>query len=142
MDTAGEGMHLTRMAVVVRFRRHDRDHARARPEGRNIFEQTQFERALADCFGPAWTELAMTSAEFEEVTAPYKTRRPTGPGQPPAMIKYRNFCYDLQKYADEHLSDAEISHAFALKWQQPAKTLDLEKRHKSSMRRALSGEAQ
>ena len=127
MDTqgVGEGMHIwQRMAVLVRFRRIDMIeimHARD-PKDCNIFEQTQFERALADCFGPAWTELAMTAPEFTEVTAPYKTRQPTGPGQPPAMIKYRSFCYDLQKYAEEHLSDAEISHAFALKWQQPAKT--------------------
>ena len=127
MDTQGvaEGMHIwQRMAVVVRFRRIDLIevmHARD-PKDCNIFEQTQFERALADCFGPSWTELAMTAAEFAEITEPYKTRRPNGPGQPPAMIMYRNFCFDLQKYADEHLSDAEISHAFALKYQQPAKT--------------------
>jgi hypothetical protein len=128
LDTlgVGEGFHIwQRMAVLVRFRRIDLIeimHARD-PKDCNIFEQTQMLAALADVFGPQWTELAMTRSEFQEIMEPYMTRRPTGPGQPPAMIQYRSFCYDLQKYADEHLSDAEISHAFAMKMMGPPKTL-------------------
>jgi len=128
MDTqgVGEGLHIwLRMAVIVRFRRIDLIelmHARD-PKDCNMFEQTQFQRALADVFGPSWTELAMTNDEFDLITEPYKCRRPTGPGQPPAMIQYRNFCVDLQKFADEDMSDAHIGAAFAMRHQQPPRAV-------------------
>jgi len=128
MDTVGvgEGLHIwQRMGAVVRFRRidlieimHGRD-----PKDRNTFEQTQFATALADVFGPSWTEIAMTSAEFEEITEPYKTKRPTAPGQPPAMIQYRNFCHDLQRYADEQLSDSDMSAALEAKFAKAPRTV-------------------
>jgi len=128
MDTlgVGEGQHIWfRMAAVVRFRRidlvaimHGRD-----PKDRNTFEQTQFLAALADVFGPSWTEIAITNSEFEEITEPYKTKRPTAPGHPPAMIQYRNFCVDLQKYAEESLTDEDIAFAFAAKASQPKRTV-------------------
>merc|ERR1711865_436663 len=113
------------MAAIVRFRRidliaimHGRD-----PQDRNTFEQTQFLAALADVFGPSWTEIAITTAEFDEITEPYKTKRPTGPGHPPALIQYRNFCYDLQQYAEDQLTDADISFAFVAKASQAPKTV-------------------
>ena len=85
------------------------------PKDRGYFEQTTMQRALGDVFGSMWTELAMTDAEFKEVIGRYLTRVPTGPGQPPAMVNYHNFARDLQKLADETLTNEHMSYAMSLK---------------------------
>lgn len=106
-----------RMGALVRSRRidiveimHGFD-----PKDANIFEQTVFSRALADCFGKGWAELAMTEQEYLEITEPYLTRKPTGPGQPPALIMYRNFATDLQNVAEQQLCDDDVRFAMSLR---------------------------
>ena len=81
----------------------------------NFFEQTTFQRALADTFGSLWTELAMTNEEFEGICKPFLCREPTGPGQPPAMVQYRKFAVELQRYADQHLTDEDMAYAMSLR---------------------------
>ena len=106
-----------RMAVIIRMRRldlieimHGFD-----PKDCNKFEQTVFQRALADCFGNQWGELGMTAAEYEEITAPYLTGPPSAPGQPPPMIGYRRFACDLMKIAEEQISDQDTKIAMAMR---------------------------
>ena len=57
---------------------------------RGFFEQGQFRRALCDCMGMQWTELAMTSAEFAELASPYYTKVPQVQGAPPPMVQWRH----------------------------------------------------
>jgi len=106
-----------RMAVLLRMRRvdlieimHGFD-----PKDANIFEQTVFQRALADAFGNEWTKLSMTADEYNQIISPYLSRVPTGPGQPPAMIAYRRFAQDMQKICEEQLSDDDLAMAMAMR---------------------------
>jgi hypothetical protein len=61
--------------------------------------------------GMQWTELAMTSAEFDELARPYYTKVPKTTGAPPPMIQWRHFARDMQKLADELLTDKDIAAA-------------------------------
>ena len=106
-----------RMAVIIRMRRidlieimHSFD-----PKDANIFEQTVFQRALADCFGNQWSALGMTAQEYDEIIKDYLAREPTGPGQPPAMISYRRFAYDLMKLAEDQLDETDMQMAMAMR---------------------------
>ena len=76
LDTQGmgEGMDIwRRFAVIVRSRRIDITEVMRGYDSvdRGFFEQNQFRRGLCDCMGMQWTELAMTSAEFDELARPY-----------------------------------------------------------------------
>lgn len=116
LDTQGmgEGMPIwKRFAVIVRSRRIDITEVMRGYDSvdRGFFEQNQFRRALCDCMGMQWTELAMTSAEFDELASPYYTKVPKTQGAPPPMIQWRHFARDMQKMADELLTDKDIAAA-------------------------------
>jgi hypothetical protein len=116
LDTQGmgEGMPIwRRFAVIVRARRIDiTDVMRGYDSvDRGFFEQNQFRRALCDCMGMQWTELAMTSAEYEELASPYYTKMPKVQGAPPPMVQWRHFARDMQKLADEGLKDKDVAAA-------------------------------
>uniref|UniRef100_A0A7S2IQN0 Uncharacterized protein n=1 Tax=Haptolina brevifila TaxID=156173 RepID=A0A7S2IQN0_9EUKA len=114
----GEGLNIwKRLGVLVRmnlglevfevmkgFDKYDR----------SFMERTQFYRALENLIGKPWIELAMTSEEFDELCKPYLTKT-SGPGGPPPMIQYRRFALDLQKYADNFLTDDDITKAQELR---------------------------
>ena len=85
-----------RMAVIIRMRRLD------------LIE-------IMHGFGNQWSELGMTAAEYEEITAPYLTGPPSAPGQPPPMIGYRRFACDLMKIAEEQISDQDTKIAMAMR---------------------------
>jgi hypothetical protein len=53
----------------------------------------------------------MTSAEFNELASPYYTKVPQMQGAPPPMIQWRHFARDMQKVADELLTDKDIAAA-------------------------------
>ena len=116
LDTQGmgEGMPIwKRFAVIVRSRRIDITEVMRGYDNvdRGFFEQNQFRRSLCDCMGMQWTELAMTSAEFDELASPYYTKVPKAQGAPPPMIQWRHFARDMQKMADELLTDKDIAAA-------------------------------
>jgi len=110
----GEGMSIwRRFAVIIRGRRIDITEVMRGYDqvDRGFFEQNQFRRALCDCMGNQWTELAMTSAEFEELARPYYTKVPQTQGGPPPMIQWRHFARDMQRLADELMTDKDIAAA-------------------------------
>ena len=116
MDSQGMGEGLPiwrRFAVIIRSRRIDINEVMRGYDNvdRGFFEQNQFRRALCDCMGNQWTELAMTSAEFNELAEPYYTKKSTVVGAPPPMIQWRHFARDMQKLADDILSDKDIAAA-------------------------------
>lgn len=116
LDTQGmgEGMDIwRRFAVIVRSRRIDITEVMRGYDSvdRGFFEQNQFRRALCDCMGMQWTELAMTSAEFDELARPYYTKVPKVVGAPPPMVQWRHFARDMQRMADELLTDKDIAAA-------------------------------
>jgi len=114
----GEGMPIwKRLAVIIRaypglevfevmkgFDAYDR----------KFFERTQFYRAIENLVGKTWIELAMTTEEFDELCAPYLTKT-SGPGGPPPMIQYKRFALDLQRYADQVLTDDDVTKAQELR---------------------------
>lgn len=115
MDSVGlgEGQAIwDRMAAIIRARRldvrilldaHDRRNA-------GLVDVECFRRAICYAFGNNWTELAMTSAEFDEVVKPYLTRNPNKPGEPPGFVFWQKFATDLQTLADRRThSDAFMS---------------------------------
>ena len=70
----GEGMPIwRRFAVIIRSRRIDITEVMRGYDNvdRGFFQQGQFRRALCDCMGNQWTELAMTTPEFELLASPY-----------------------------------------------------------------------
>lgn len=105
LDSLGlaEGQGIwERMAAIIRARRldvrilldaHDRRNA-------GLVDRETFRRALCYAFGNNWTELAMTSEEFDEVVKPYLTRNPNRPGEPPGFVFWQKFATDLQTLAD------------------------------------------
>eukprot|EP00900_Chrysochromulina_parva_P001909 jgi/Chrpa1/11719/Chrysochromulina_OHIO_Genome00019773-RA len=114
----GEGMPIwKRLAVIVRaypglevfevMKGLD-------PHDRKFFERTQFYRAIENLVGKAWLELAITTEEFDELCEPYLTKK-SGPGGPPPMIQYKRFALDLQRYADQVLTDDDITKAQELR---------------------------
>lgn len=116
LDTQGmgEGMPIwKRFAVIVRARRIDITEVMRGYDvvDRGFFEQNQFRRALCDCMGMQWTELAMTSAEFDQLASPYYTKVPKLQGAPPPMVQWRHFARDMQRQADELLTDKDIAAA-------------------------------
>lgn len=84
------------------------------PHDRKFFERTQFYRAIENLVGKAWLELAITTEEFDELCEPYLTKK-SGPGGPPPMIQYKRFALDLQRYADQVLTDDDITKAQELR---------------------------
>ena len=50
------------------------------------------------------------SQEFDEICRPYLTKY-SAAGGPPPMIQYRRFALDLQRYADQCLTDDDITAA-------------------------------
>jgi len=110
----GEGMPIwRRFAVIVRSRRIDITEVMRGYDNvdRGFFEQGQFRRALCDCMGNHWTELAMTSAEFTDLASPYYTKVPQMQGAPPPMIQWRHFARDMQHLADQLMTDKDIAAA-------------------------------
>lgn len=105
LDTIGiaEGQGIwERMAALIRRQRldvrilldaHDRRNA-------GIVDLDTFRRSLCYAFGNNWLELAMTSAEFNQITKPYLTRNPNNPGEPEGFVFWQKFATDLQTLAD------------------------------------------
>ena len=95
----GESIWI-RMATICRVRRLDLrvlldDYDKHK---RNFYSISTFRAVLCNAFAGQWYDLSMTSAEFEEICAPYLTRKPKGPGEPePDVIwsKFANHITDL-----------------------------------------------
>ena len=60
-----------------------------------------FQRALGYSLGNQWNELECTSAEFQELTEPYLTRRPQKTGDPIPFVLWQKFSNHVQKLADQ-----------------------------------------
>ena len=100
----GEGLPIwERMATIIRHRRLDVRQLMAGFDYRScgLIDLLTFQRALCNAFGPQWTELAMTSAEFNQVVEPYITRKPMRDGEPGALVMWVQYASDLQQLADE-----------------------------------------
>ena len=99
----GEGEHIwNRMAMLIR--KHSLDvrllmdaHDR---RNRGFVDVSTFRRSLCYAFGNQWIELAMSSAEFNEICEPYRSRLPRAPGEPDAYIMWQKFASDLQTLAN------------------------------------------
>ncbi len=57
-------------------------------------------RACPPRAGNQWIDLAMTSAELKEISAPYLSRKPNAKGEPEAFVMWQKFTTDLQHLAD------------------------------------------
>ena len=100
----GEGLPIwERMATIIRHRRLDVRQLMAGFDYRScgLIDLLTFQRALCNAFGPQWTELAMTSAEFNQVVEPYITRKPMRDGEPGALVMWVQYASDLQQLADD-----------------------------------------
>eukprot|EP00908_Phaeocystis_cordata_P027159 Transcript_9696.p1 GENE.Transcript_9696~~Transcript_9696.p1 ORF type:complete len:312 (-),score=133.09 Transcript_9696:456-1391(-) len=105
MATVGtaEGQSIwNRMAALIR--KHSLDvrllmdaHDR---RNRGFVDVATFRRSLCYAFGNQWIELAMTSAEFEEICGPYRSRAPHAKGEPESFIMWQKFSSDLQTLAN------------------------------------------
>jgi len=105
MDTIGlgEGEPIwDRMAKIIRHRRLDIRQLMAGFDRskKGFFDLVTLRRAFSNAFSNQWTELAMTSAEFAEVTEPYLTRVPQMNGEPEALVQWRQLAQDLQMLAE------------------------------------------
>ena len=93
LDTIGmgEGEPIwDRMAKIIRSRRLDCRQLMAGFDRahKGFFDLATLRRALSNAFGNQWTELAMTQAEFAEITEPYLTRAPLQNGEPMALVQF------------------------------------------------------
>jgi len=105
MDTIGmgEGEPIwDRMAKIIRSRRLDVRQLMAGFDRskKGFFDLATLRRAFSNAFSNQWTELAMTQAEFAEVTEPYLTRVPLQNGEPQALVQWRQLAQDLQMLAE------------------------------------------
>jgi hypothetical protein len=99
----GEGEHIwNRMAMVIR--KHSLDvrllmdaHDR---RNRGFVDVQTFRRSLCYAFGNQWIELGMSTAEFNEICEPYRSRLPHAKGEPDAFIMWQKFAADLQCLAN------------------------------------------
>jgi hypothetical protein len=99
----GEGEHIwNRMAMLIR--KHSLDvrllmdaHDR---RNRGFVDVQTFRRSLCYAFGNQWIELGMTTAEFNEICEPYRSRLPHAKGEPDAFIMWQKFSADLQTLAN------------------------------------------
>ena len=101
MDTVGmgEGEPIwDRMAKIIRSRRLDVRQLMAGFDRskKGFFDLATLRRAFSNAFSNQWTELAMTQAEFAEVTEPYLTRVPQNNGEPTSLVQWRQLAQDLQ----------------------------------------------
>ena len=108
LDNVGlaEGADIwDRMAAIIRRQKldvrilldaHDRRNA-------GVVDIDTFSRALCYAFGNHWTELGLTSAEFQKIVKPYLTRTPNNPGEPSGFVFWQKFATDLQTYADRRV---------------------------------------
>ena len=90
------------MAKLIRFRRLDVRNLMGGFDRmkKGFFDLSTMRRALCNAFGNQWTELAMTQAEFAEITEPYLTRQPLENGEPTSLVQWRQFAQDLQMLAE------------------------------------------
>ena len=105
MDTVGmgEGEPIwDRMAKIIRSRRLDVRQLMAGFDRskKGFFDLATLRRAFSNAFSNQWTELAMTQAEFAEVTEPYLTRVPQNNGEPSSLVQWRQLAQDLQMLAE------------------------------------------
>ena len=105
MDTVGmgEGEPIwDRMAKIIRSRRLDVRQLMAGFDRskKGFFDLATLRRAFSNAFSNQWTELAMTQAEFAEVTEPYLTRVPQNNGEPTSLVQWRQLAQDLQMLAE------------------------------------------
>jgi len=105
LETVGmaEGESIwNRMAAIIRARSLDVRILMDAHDRRNygFVDVPTFRRSLCYAFGNQWIDLAMTSAELKEITAPYLTRKPNAVGEPEAFVLWQKFTTDLQALAD------------------------------------------
>jgi len=119
MDTIGmgEGEPIwDRMAKIIRSRRLDCRQLMAGFDRakKGFVDLATLRRAFSNAFGTQWTELAMTQAEFAEVTEPYLTRVPMQAGEPYALVQWRQLAQDLQMLAETGRPTADFLERLAL----------------------------
>jgi len=56
---------------------------------------------LCYAFGNQWIELGMSTKEFNQIIAPYLSRRPNNPGDPEAYVMWQKFTNDVQTLAEK-----------------------------------------
>jgi hypothetical protein len=98
-----EGEHIfIRMGTIVRAGRLDLRLLMDAHDlhNRGFVDKQCFQRSLAYAFGNQWNELGMTTAEFDEVIAPYLTRTGDKPGDPIPYVLWQKFANHVQKIAD------------------------------------------
>ena len=119
MDTIGmgEGEPIwDRMAKIIRSRRLDCRQLMAGFDRakKGFVDLATLRRAFSNAFGNNWTELAMTQAEFAEVTEPYLTRVPQQQGEPHALVQWRQLAQDLQMLAETGRPTADFLERLAM----------------------------
>jgi hypothetical protein len=119
LDTIGmgEGEPIwDRMSKIIRSRRLDVRQLMAGFDRahKGFFDLATLRRALSNAFGNQWTELAMTQAEFAEITEPYLTRAPLQNGEPLALVQWRQLAQDLQMLAETGRPTADFLERLAM----------------------------
>jgi len=91
-----------RMAAVIRRRRYDMRMLMDAHDRKNkgFVDLDVFRRSLCYAFGNEWINLGMTAKEFDEITAPYLSRKPNLVGEPEPYVFWQKFAADLQAFAD------------------------------------------
>jgi hypothetical protein len=99
-----EGENIwVRLATIVRARRldlrllmdaHDK-------HNRGFVDIKTFQSSLAYALGEQWNELECTTAEFQELTENYLTRKPVNPGDPDPFVLWQKFSCHVQSLADQ-----------------------------------------
>ena len=92
-----------RMAAIIRARSLDVRILMDAHDRRNygFVDIPTFRRSLCYAFGNQWIDLAMTSEELKEISAPYLNRKPNSRGEPEAFVMWQKFTTDLQTLADK-----------------------------------------
>jgi len=99
----GEGEPIwDRMSKFIRMRRLDVRNLMGGFDRmkKGFFDLATMRRALCNAFGNQWVELAMTSAEFNEIVEPYLTRVPLQDGEPQSLVQWRQLAQDLQMLSE------------------------------------------
>ena len=96
LETVGmaEGESIwNRMAAIIRARSLDVRILMDAHDRRNygFVDIATFRRSLCYAFGNQWIDLAMSSAELKEISAPYLTRKPNAKGEPEAFVLWQKF---------------------------------------------------
>jgi len=100
---------------------------------KGFFDLATMRRALCNAFGDKWVELAMTQAEFHEITEPYLTRVPLQDGEPQALVQWRQLAQDLQMLAETGRPTADFLERLAAVEAKERASVMLEKEYNVTM---------